>query len=226
MAGDNNCWIRPRNVAVVVDNDSWVLPHALRLVDEVNRNGDHAYLVRRHEDIRNGQIAFYLGCMRIVPTEVLIRNHWNLVVHASDLPLGRGFSPMTWLLLEGKNDIPVCLLEAAPEVDAGPVIFRDRIKLKGNELINEIREELGACHVRLCRRFLDAAEPPQGVTQQGDPSFYPRRRPADSRLNPAESIQSQFNLLRVVDNSRYPAYFDYRGRRYKLLIESMDSEAP
>ena len=32
-------------------------------------------------------------------------NKNNIVVHASDLPKGRGFSPMSWQILEGKNKI-------------------------------------------------------------------------------------------------------------------------
>ena len=40
-------WERPRRVAVLVDNDSWILPYAERLVREVGQAGDAAQLVRR-----------------------------------------------------------------------------------------------------------------------------------------------------------------------------------
>ena len=51
-----------------------------------------------------------------------------------------------------------------------------------------------------------------------------RRTPADSRLDPDKSIAEQFELLRVVDNQRYPAFFDHRGRRYRITIEKVDHD--
>jgi len=47
---------------------------------------------------------------------------------------------------------------------------------------------------------------------------YRRRRPADSRLDPDRTLAEQFELLRVVDNDRYPAFFEWRGRCYEVKI--------
>jgi hypothetical protein len=52
----------------------------------------------------------------------------------------------------------------------------------------------------------------------GPPS--PRRRQSDSRLDPDKTIAEQLNLLRVVDEERYPAYFDYRGHSYHMTISA------
>ncbi len=46
----------------------------------------------------------------------------------------------------------------------------------------------------------------QARPQQGEASYYRRRRAADSQLDPHCSLAEQFNLLRVVDNQRYPAF--------------------
>jgi methionyl-tRNA formyltransferase len=212
-------WKKPRVVTVVVDNESWVLPYATRLVARLSEAGDTATLVRTHGDIPHGSVAFFLGCLKIAGPEVLARNRKNLVVHASDLPKGRGFSPLTWQILEGTNRIPVCLLEAAQGVDSGPVVERSWIEYEGHELNDELRGPLGELHVSLCHSYLQAGEPPMGTEQTGTPSVYPRRRPADSRLDPHKSIAEQFELLRIVDNERYPAFFELRGHRYMLKIE-------
>jgi len=55
--------------------------------------------------------------------------------------------------------------------------------------------------------------------QAGDPSYYRRRRPPDGQLDPDQSLRAQFNLLRVSDNQRYPAWFKIEGVRYALKIE-------
>jgi methionyl-tRNA formyltransferase len=219
MSAPPEWWQRPRRVTVVVDNPSWIVPFAEQLVTEVRRSGDEVAFARGHNDVRDGAVAFYLGCLRVASAEVLARNKRNLVVHASDLPKGRGFSPLTWQILEGKNRIPVCLLQAVDEVDAGPLIYREEIEYEGHELIAELQQRLGNVTGALCRRFLAEAVPPLGQPQLGEATFYKRRRPADSRLDPSRTIAEQFSLLRVVDNVRYPAWFEYLGQRYMITIE-------
>jgi len=61
----------------------------------------------------------------------------------------------------------------------------------------------------------------QAREQSGDESFYPRRRPDDSRLDPSRTLAEQFRLLRVVDNDRYPAFFEWRGSMYTLRIRKV-----
>lgn len=212
-------WKKPRRVSVVIDNPSWVLPWGESLVATLRASGDDASLVASQEEVSQGAVAFYLGCLRITPPGVLALSRRNLVVHASDLPRGRGFSPLTYQILEGCNHIPVCLLEATEPVDSGPVIYREYIEYEGHELIDELRSKLGDMTVELCLRFMGEPVPPQGQPQQGEPSFYPRRRPADSSLDPIRTIAEQFSLLRTVDNDKYPAYFDLNGHRYVITIE-------
>ncbi|WP_253489886.1 hypothetical protein [Methanocalculus alkaliphilus] len=63
-------------------------------------------------NLPEGDICFYLSYGKIINATLLSRHSNNLVVHASDLPRGRGWSPMTWKIIEGENDIPVTLFEA------------------------------------------------------------------------------------------------------------------
>jgi len=37
--------------------------------------------------------------------------------------------------------------------------------------------------------------------------------------------ESEKNLLRIVDNQRYPAWFEHRGEKYKLAIEKIEHES-
>ena len=154
------------------------------------------------------------------PTRARYRN--NLVVHESDLPKGRGWSPMSWHILEGTQRIPVTMLEAADEVDAGPIYLREWIELEGHELSPEWRELQANSTRRLCRYFVTQypAILERVRQQEGEPSFHLRRRPKDSELDPLKSITEQFNLLRIVDNENYPAFFEVAGKRFILRIES------
>ena len=211
-----------RRVTVLTDNDSWVLPYSQRVVDVARGLGDEANLIRDQRDLPEGDIAFFLGCVNIVKPNALARNKRNLVVHASDLPKGRGFSPWTWLVLEGSDRIPVCLIDAADQVDSGAVVHKEDIALFGTELVDDLRSDIGRKTVELCERFLSEAVLPLGQPQAGEASVYPRRTPRDSELDVDKDIRSQFNLLRTVDNDRYPAFFRINGARYILRIERFD----
>ncbi len=204
---------------MVVDNPSWILPYAESLVAELSVSRDSVKLVRGYDDVPEGEVAFYLGCVSITPPEVLARNRVNLVVHESDLPKGRGFSPLTWQILAGEREITIALLHMSYEVDSGPVVFKDVMHFRGDELIDELRAVQGGATIALCRRFLESSMLPQGVPQSGDPTRYRRRLPLDSRLDPNKSISAQFDLLRVVDNDKYPAFFELAGQRYILCIK-------
>jgi methionyl-tRNA formyltransferase len=179
-------------------------------------------------DLPGGDLCFYLSYGSIVDNDKRSQYRHNLVVHESNLPQGRGWSPLTWQILEGRNRIPVTLFEAVDAVDAGQVYAQDWIDYQGLELVDELRARQGEATVRLCRRFV--YEYPvivgTGREQTGQAIYYARRRPENSRLDPDQTIREQFNLLRVVDNERYPAFFEMHGHEYVLNIRGPKNKVP
>ena len=129
---------------------------------------------------------------------------------------------MTWQILEGASSIQITLFEAVAELDAGPIYLQQPITLQGHELVNEWRALQAKATLELCLDWFDRHQEVvvEAKPQNGETSHYPRRRPADSRLDPELSLAEQFNLLRVVDNQCYPAYFHWLGRSYILNIQS------
>ncbi len=208
-------------ITFLSDEGSWK-NEAVGLLSKNLREKRHKVTVlHKAEAVPKGDILFILGFFKIVPASVLRRNRTNLVVHESALPKGRGWSPVSWLVLEGARTIPLTLFEAVERVDAGKIYLRDKVKLRGDELLSEIQAKVAEKMMRLCERFV-ARYPgilKRGVAQRGRATYYPRRNPEDSRLDPAKSIARQFNLLRTVQNEVYPAYFKLRGFTYVLKIE-------
>ena len=212
-------------ISLLVDNDSWILPWAEALQVAASGLGFDCVLVRNQDAVSPGFACFLVGCTQIVSAEILQRNQHNLVVHESALPLGKGFSPMTWQILEGKSLLPICLFEAQVEMDAGRIYYQDKIRLAGHELCDEWRALQGAKTVELCLKFLrefgleDSGEARIPSEQQGEPTYYPRRTASDSELDIDKTLKQQMDMLRVVDNDRYPAFFRYRDCTYVLRIE-------
>jgi len=205
-------------ISLLTDNpNSWIGPFAIALQERISQ--DHlATRCFSDEDIPRGDMCFFLSCEKIVPPRILKRNTHNLVVHPSHLPQGKGFSPLAWQILEGKNAIPITLFEAVEKVDSGCVYYRDVIRLKGHELNSEIKELQGRKTIEMVMRFIDDYPSIGGLPQQGVESFYKRRRKKDLELDIHKPIIGQFDLLRIADNERYPVFFHHRGHEYTLKV--------
>lgn len=204
-------------VQILIDNpQSWMVPYAREWVSKFPAKVGTAVLVHTTSEVEAGDVLFLLSCEKKFTKYAL--NSFNLVCHASKLPEGKGWSPSTWQILEGKNKIDLTLFEATNEIDSGAVYFQDVFELDGTELVEEWQQKLANAIVRLMNRFVEMYPNAEATPQSGSDSFYRKRTPADSELDINKTIAEQFNLLRVVDNEKYPAFFLYQGQKYILKV--------
>jgi len=207
-------------INILTTKNSWMKTFDEKLKVALERRGHIVRCVFAKEDLERADISFLLSCFEIIEPELLRLSDHNIVVHASDLPCGKGWSPASWQILEGKNIIPLTLFEAIERVDSGCIYLKDSIQLDGSELINEWQSLMGNKIVEICLDFVDRYPRiiSEARNQFGDEYFYPRRHPNDSKLDIEKSITEQFNLLRIVDNEKYPAFFIKDGTKYILKI--------
>ena len=211
-------------ISVCSNQGSWINESIPVLVLDWLAQGHQVTLAYDASTLPIGDICFYLSYARIVDSSILARHKNNLVVHASDLPKGRGWSPLTWQIIEGENRIMVTLFEAAEAVDSGPIYKQIALKFAGSELIEDLRASISCATRELCEYFVGKwpAVDGTGVEQQGQTSFYPRRRPIDSKFDIDRPLREQFNLLRTVDFEHYPAWFEYQNKKFYLKIEKFE----
>src|SRR5579872_544524 len=174
-------------------------------------------LLQKLAEADGGDCLVLLACQQIARLEVRSRYGQCLVAHASDLPEGRGWSPAVWDVLQGKDRLVLALIEAADPVDAGRIFRKFRAPLQPTDLHDDISRVLGQLVIEALDFVLQYPDA-KPVAQKGEPSWYRRRTPEDSRLDPAQSIASQFNLMRVCDPERYPAFFELHGERFELIV--------
>ena len=207
-------------ITILTDNpNSWIIPYISELKTELNKHTiEHVFTTT---DIVGGDVMLALSCEKIIQPEVLKLHKSNVVVHPSKVPLGKGWSPLAWQVLDGSNNIPVSLFEASKDVDSGGVYMVDYIKLKGHELNDEIKHQQGVLTINMVKKYIDEFEKMIPIPQSGKETFYPRRNKKDNELDVNKTIAEQFNLLRVVDNERYPAHFNLNGYTYELKIKKL-----
>lgn len=193
-----------------------------------NNNGKYEVsLVRKKSELTGGDILFLVSCGEII-TEADRQTYKScLVIHASDLPRGKGWSPHIWAILNGADQITVSLLEAENKVDSGRIWKKVTFPVPAHALWDEINENLFSATIELIDFAIDNLEKikPQAQSVDIESTHYRLRSPEDSRLNPELSISDQFDLIRVCDPLRFPAFFDLHGQRYKLFLEKVDDQS-
>ena len=73
-------------------------PHLKRLKADLEHNHSIS-IIRSTKKVTNGDLLFLVSCNELVDVAVIERFKHTLVLHASDLPKGRGWSPHIWELL-------------------------------------------------------------------------------------------------------------------------------
>jgi methionyl-tRNA formyltransferase len=198
--------------------DSFYHSYIHELLEKTKARGHDVVFITDSKDIRRGDCLFLIGCRSILSKEQLQLNKYNLVLHPSKLPEGRGSAALIWKILEGDNEFYLTLFEANTKIDSGDIYYQEKIMLEGHELSDEIRYKQAMKAFDIVLKFIDSYPNVHGKKQEGKSTFYPKRTPKDSELNIDKTIREQFNLLRVVDNERYPAFFNYRGHKFVLRI--------
>ncbi|SFM98391.1 methionyl-tRNA formyltransferase [Formivibrio citricus] len=189
------------------------------------RQAAHDIAILGHSSqLRGGDFLFLVSCQEIIRAEIRNRYRYALVLHASPLPQGRGMSPHIWQVLEGKREITLTMLNAEDALDSGDIWVQQVFCLEGHELADEINAKLFDCEIALMDWALENCESSSPRTQSGEGSFYRRRTPEDSRIDPEKSLADQFNLLRVADPERYPAFFDWQGHRYHIVLKKAEEK--
>lgn len=80
---------------------------------------------------------------QILPERVIDLFPFGVInAHASLLPKYRGAAPVQYALLNGDTEVGITIMRTVMEVDAGDIILKKSIKLKGDENTEEVLDQL------------------------------------------------------------------------------------
>jgi len=150
----------------------------------------------------NPKYIFFTHWSYIIPEEIFL-NYDCVVFHMTDLPFGRGGSPLQNLILGGYSKTKVSALKVIKEIDAGPIYSKKDLDLSGNA--QEIYERASkVCEKIIIEMTTKTLEP---IPQSGDPTYFERRRPSQSNLKGASNLDEIYNMIRMLDADGYPKAF-------------------
>lgn len=193
---------------------------------QLHQQNHQIELVRDKNELTGGELLFLISCSQFIDSEDRAKYSHTLVLHASDLPKGRGWSPHIWEIINGANTITLTLLEAEDEIDCGRIWGKKQLPLTPDMLWDEINAQLFAAELDLIDYAIEnlSTIAPEEQSTQIAPNYYPKRTPEDSQIDPQKTIAEQFNTIRVCDPKRFPAYFELYGQRYNIILEKVNDE--
>lgn len=201
-----------------------VVPFLRRWITD--RTGAHdLHLIHDKSELATGDILYLVSCSQLIGTEDLARYAHVMVLHASDLPEGRGWSPHVWDILAGKEELTLSLLTAEGGVDTGAIWAKQRFVVPRHALYDEINALLFQAELNLMDRgiaMVGAGEGPSPQPAEGA-SYYPRRSPEDSRLDPTRPLTDLFDQIRIADPDRFPAFFEMHGKTYDITLKKRET---
>lgn len=151
-----------------------------------------------------------------IPADVF-QNFECVIFHMTDLPFGRGGSPLQNLIALGIYETKITALKCVEEVDAGPIYLKRPLSLHGaaEEIYLKASEIVENMIVEILKTN------PQPTAQVGEPIFFKRRRPEQGNLLDAESLEQAFDLIRMLDADGYPnAFVNVGGLRLEFTRAS------
>lgn len=131
-------------------------------------------------------------------------NHFECVIfHMTDLPYGRGGSPLQNLIARGIYETKITALRCVEEMDAGPIYLKRPFSLYGSaeEIFLRASEVIENMIVELLEKL------PKPIPQEGVPTVFKRRRPEEGNLAAAQTLEQAFDLIRMLDAEGYPNAF-------------------
>ena len=206
-------------INILIDHkDSFFLDYKSILINKLKKLKHKIFFSSNYKKIKKGDLLIIIATKKILTQKYLDKNKLNINVHPSNLPKGRGGAAVVWNILRNKNYFHLTLHKAVKKVDSGDIFIKKKILFKNYELSNTIRKKQALYTIKLLIKLVKNIHKIKPKKQKGKSTYLPKRTFKDSELNINKSIKSQFNLLRAVDNDRYPAFFIFKKKKFLLKI--------
>ncbi len=176
---------------------------------------DREELEKKLRELTAIRYIFFLHWNWLVP-EIIWKNYECVCFHMTDVPYGRGGSPLQNLIVRGHADTKLTALRMVEEMDAGPVYAKRPLSLKG--AAHEIYIRAGQLSYELMQWMI--MYEPQPVAQEGESVTFERRKPEESRLPIAGDISEIYDYIRMLDAPTYPHAFIEYG---EFILEFTDA---
>ncbi len=160
--------------------------------------------------------ALDLEHLRKINPAFIFFPHWSWIIpkavhdqfecvmfHMTDLPYGRGGSPLQNLIVRGHKHTMMSAFRCSAVMDAGPIYLKQSLSLEGTA--DDIFRRADHLIEDMIVSIIETR--PEPVVQQGEVVEFQRRKPEDGGIAGLKSLDQAFDYIRMLDAEGYPPAF-------------------
>ncbi|MBT4989361.1 MAG: methionyl-tRNA formyltransferase, partial [Rickettsiales bacterium] len=133
-----------------------------------------------------------------------IYDNFNCIIfHMTDLPYGRGGSPLQNLIIRGKRKTKMSALKCTNVLDGGDLYLKEALDLSGSA--EEILLRAKDLMMVMITKIIE--ENPLPSKQAGAAVTFKRRTPDQSEIENASDLTEFYDYIRMLDAEGYPNAF-------------------
>ena len=165
------------------------------------------------------EIVVVVAYGKIIPKRFLnLPKHGFINVHASLLPKWRGAAPMQRSIMNLDHETGITIMKIVEELDAGPIIHQDKIKLNENVdtlSLSKLLSQLGAKSLIKAMNKIFNGDTSFQEQNHKEATYAKKISKEEAKINwnnTAKTILAKINGL----NPNPGAWFKYKNDRYKV----------
>lgn len=147
----------------------------------------------------------------IIPSNIYTPYN-GIAFHMTDLPFGRGGSPLQNLISRGIYQTKISAFRVGKGVDTGPIYAKRDLDISEGSA-DEIFRRVSDISYSMMEEIIDRDLKPS--PQVGEPVCFARRRPEDSEIPQGLTPRQLYDYIRMLDGEGYPKAFERYGRGRK-----------
>lgn len=175
-------------------------------------------LITKQEDLTYEKLKkikpisiFFIHWSWVISSSIF--DNFNCIVfHMTDLPFGRGGSPLQNLIVRGIYKTKISAIKVEQGMDTGDVYFKETLDIStgnANEIFSKASDII---FHKMIPRFINEDLIP--MPQQGEVVVFKRRIPEQSEIPDGLSQQQIYDYIRMLDGEGYPtAYRKYNNKK-------------
>jgi methionyl-tRNA formyltransferase len=183
-------------------------------------HNDSWLLINRKEEFNISNLQFHQPTKifiphwsHIIPKEIY-ENYECLVFHMTDLPFGRGGSPLQNLIVRGFKSTKISAIKVEKGIDTGPVYLKRELNLEGTA--TTIFKRSTSVIKEMIFQIIDQNIKP--IAQFGEITEFKRRKPEESNMMDLNELDQVYDYIRMLDCEGYPnAYVETKNFKIEFF---------
>lgn len=168
----------------------------------------------------NPQYIFIPHWSFIIPQEIF-ENYTCVVFHMTDLPFGRGGSPLQNLIVRGLMETKISAIKVQEGIDTGAVFLKRPVSLYGTA--EEFFIRMATVIKGMIEEIIE--NQPEPTPQKGEPVVFKRRKPEESNIAYLQTLDQLYDYIRMLDCEGYPHAFAELGNfRFEFTRASLKGD--